>query len=214
MNLFFAGMPTIYILVFSSKDIVINRNMMFIIPFILLMSAIGFSILLESSPDILKKLFLLPLLFLVVYNFFNVFKITSYHLKQSSQEIAKDFIIQNYPDVNEFGINQYYCMGVSVVEESNKKWVEDREMELNLKYYVINSYCGSVFDAYYLNKDGLVDSENLSDTHFYHFNDRTYFAKSKEGSFIEFENLIPSNYRLVNRISSYGPEIIILQRNS
>jgi len=209
---FFVLFTCSYLIAIGTVQMVINRNVAILIPFILPIAAAGFVALWRrlSSSKILNSGLSLYLTLLILINVL----ITGYDLMHDfhtdSRVLARAWISKNIPAHTAIGINDG-CSGESPANPEQFNLILDPQLEQKLNFYVINSYWNnSLIDPSF--KTGLLDQLDQKYLHFYNFNDRDLLGSNFWRGNLSPTDQPPPGYEVIQKFSSNGPDIYILKR--
>ena len=199
--------PVLLVLSLSRSGLTITRNMAVLLPITSIFLICG----LQEVISISKKAARTPKLLIFVFVSFSLglpigesisqFKSS---LKQDSRVLASNWISENIPEYSSIGNNQG-CSGPSPADTSGFKSIGDPFMDLQLDYYVINSFWFSPIFRHY---------ETRSDQRYFHYYRFLNYGNPLFRQHTDITELIPSNYVIEKVFSGDGPEIVVLRRIS
>ncbi len=123
-------------------------------------------------------------------------------IEQDSRLIASKWISENIPAYASIGTNEG-CSGASPADTAGLSTTRDPMMELQLDFYVINSFWNSPISRYY---------ESTSDQRYFHFYRFLGYGNPLFRQSFDIAGLIPPNYYEEITFSGDGPEIVVLRR--
>ena len=193
--------------------IVVHRNAIIVLPFVLPVFGYGLN---ELISIVTNRKSCLPIKIVIIAFISGLTLVLSlqslssfsHDLRVDSRVLAYKWISENIPSGSMIGTNEF-CSGSSPAEQNKNTLVIDPEMRKNLDYYVFNTYWNSVVDPAYKRK-GLLEIEEQKYIHFYQFNAiNLYFSDADQRT---LESIIPQEYQILRVLNSNGPDIVILKR--
>ncbi|MBT8552466.1 phospholipid carrier-dependent glycosyltransferase [Polynucleobacter paneuropaeus] len=210
---FFVLFTSSYLIAIGTVQMVINRNIAIIIPFIFPIAAAGFVALWRrtSSSKILNNGLRLYLTLLILINVMITGCDLIHDFHTDSRVLARAWISKNIPAHTTIGINDG-CSGESPASSEQFNLILDTQFVQKLDFYVINSYWKNSLDNPSF-KTGLLDQLDQKYLHFYNFNDRALLGPNFWGRNSAPTDQPPPGYEVLQKFSSNGPDIFILKRS-
>jgi 4-amino-4-deoxy-L-arabinose transferase-like glycosyltransferase len=210
------GFPAVTVLYLGTQGLVINRNIVIAIPFVLVLFACGLSELYHRSGQwngVARTFGWASIAISAALPVAQVAGSFAQDLRPDSRVLAYDWIAENIPGGSTVGDNET-CSGLSPAAQNCNILVHDPSLQSGLDYYVINSYWNSTFNDAYRGQSAVQYAWDQKYLHYYYFNDRelpryflTYFNDR-----IAPADLVPDGYQLSRMFSSNGPNILIVKR--
>ena len=199
--------PILLVLSLSRSGFTISRNMAVLLPITSIFMICGlqqaFLIAKKTSTVRRSPIFILVTLSLS-FPLAESISQTKMSLKQDSRVLSSEWISENIPANASIGTNEG-CSGASPVSTAGLVATADPTMELQLDFYVFNSFWESPIYRHY---------ETYSDQRFFHFYRFLNYGNPLFRRHIDLVELIPSNYVIEKVFSEDGPEIVVLRKRS
>ncbi|MCK6599557.1 MAG: phospholipid carrier-dependent glycosyltransferase [Bdellovibrionaceae bacterium] len=204
--------PVFLLLYLGKAGLVINRNMIIALPFLLPFFALGLEAILQKIDTATVKT-KKKLIYATVFMLFFLepaYKISTQiqtDLQIDSRVLARNWINQHLP-ANSIIVHNEFCSGESPAMSPPYQLI--RLAELGNKkhdYFVFNSWWGGPFNTY-LESYGLLVNPVYSSFHYLHINEKNWFSIKHHHSDYQAlqENL---NYQVIKEIKAAGPTILI-----
>lgn len=210
----FLSFPLFIVIYLGKANLVINRNMIIAVPFILPLFANGldFCLRIISKQNKHKKIFftlLLAAMFLgdPVYKLIEQFTVD---LKTDSRIIARQWIDENIPEKSII-IHNEFCSGESPAKAQKFSLKKDEgNLSDSFNYYIYNDWWDSSIKDFFSKKSLLLESK-YSQLHYLHLNDKMPLSLNRQQD--SFNNLkAEKKLEVVKEFSSSGPRIVILKK--
>lgn len=204
----FIGVPLILSLYFGSYGTLVNRNINFLIPFVLLLLTVGIS----SNLKFIKQRFSNILIILILSFQIWSFSITLLDdFKIDSRIQAEAWIMENLNNLNftEVGNNEF-CTGDSPIK-SFAETTYDHNFELGFDYYLINDYWDSKATRT-LKRRNILFTTNHKNDQFYYFNYRDLLNNRLFKIEQNFNSI--EGYKVFKTFEGNGPTMILYKKSS
>ena len=207
--------PVLLVISLSRSGFTISRNVAVLLPITSIFLICGLQEVLsiaKKQARLLRSLIFIFVAFSLSFPLIETIAQIQKSLKQDSRVLASRWISGNIPGNSTIGNNES-CSGASPVETAGLKSTRDPMMELQLDFYVFNSFWGSPLYRHY---------ESDSDQRYFHFH---RFLIDSEGNLrysgfplfrqhFDIADLTPKNYFVQRIFDGDGPSIVILRRLS
>ena len=204
--------PLFLVLYLGKAGLVINRNMVIALPFLMPFFALGLDFILQKIDDTAggakKKLTYAVVLMLFFAE--PIYKISAQiqnDLQIDSRVLARNWINQYLPMDSIIAHNEF-CSGESPAMSPPYTLIRLAELgEKKPDYFVFNSWWGGPFTAY-LESYGLLINPVYSSFHYLHINEKNWFSFKHHPS--DYQALLQDlNYQVIKEIKTAGPTILI-----
>lgn len=205
----------IFIIIYLGKaNLVINRNMILALPFILPLFSTGLELLIQRilTLALYKKItsFIILAIFFLIDPIYKTIEQLTVDLKTDSRIMARQWIEQNLPITSKVMHNEF-CSGESPAKPELYDLIKDQgNLSEPFEFYVYNNWWDSSIKNYF-SKSPLLLEKHYSQLHYLHLNEKNIFTLHKQSSQIEELRKV-KKLEVVNEFNSAGPLIIILKK--
>ena len=197
--------PVLLVLSLSRSGLTISRNTAVLLPITSIFLICGLQEVISISKKTTRTPRLLIFIFVAFSMSFPVGESISQvqtSLKHDSRVLASTWISENIPGYSSIGHNEG-CSGASPADTAGLISTPDALMELQLDFYVLNSFWNSPIYRHY---------ETKSDQRYFHFYRFLNYGNPLFRQHTDIAELIPTNYVIEKVFSGDGPEIVVLRR--